>query len=250
MLTTPYFLFAAAALVAAAPLSCGATGQSPVLPKTGTGNDLPAPPANVALKYIALGFGIQNYTCAQVGAAANATGALAMLYDITSLYPGQGARSLSQPDFDALTARALWSHDVPLNLNESTEGHVDPESPGASLTQPFPPDAPLELHGIKPLPFLGHHFFNSNGVPTFVLDGGKIYLPAAKLNAVDAPKSANPGPQGTGAVSWLYLGRKDSTAIGAEYVYRVLTAGGASHGCSKAAGQDSTSYAATYWFYG
>lgn len=173
-----------------------------------------------------------------------------MLYDVTSLHPGQGSGSLSQPDFDALTARALWSHEVPLNFNQSTEGRVDPKSPGASLTEPFPADEPLELYGIKPMPFLGHHFFDTNGVPTFDLDGGKIHLPAAKLNAVDAPKSANPGPQGTGAVAWLYLGPKDSTAVGAKYVYRVLTAGGVSHGCSKAAGQDSTSYAATYWFYG
>ena len=173
-----------------------------------------------------------------------------MLYDVTSLYPGRGSGSLSQPDFDALTARALSSHEVPLNFNSSTEGRVNPESQGASLTEPFPADEPLELYGIESMPFLGHHYFNKTGVPTFVLDGGKIYLPAAKLNAVDAPKDANPGPQGTGAVPWLYLGPKDSTAVGAKYVYRVLTAGGVTHGCSKAAGQDSTSYAATYWFYG
>ncbi|PNY25930.1 Uncharacterized protein TCAP_04126 [Tolypocladium capitatum] len=245
MLTTPYLLFTAAA--AATPMACAAT---PVLPKTGTGKDLPAPPAGAILKHIALGFGIQNYTCARVGATPDAAGALAMLYDIASLYPGQGSDSLSLEGFEALPTVALWSHRVPLNLQRSTGGRGDPHYPGASPTKPFPPDAPLQLSGIKPLPFLGHHFFNSNNVPTFVLDGGKINLPAAKLNAVDAPSRASRGPEDTGAVNWLYLGPKDGTAVGAKYVYRVLTAGGASHGCSKAAGPDSTSYAATYWFYG
>ena len=213
-----------------------------------TGQDLPEPPAGTELKYIALGFGIQNYTCAEVGGAATATGALAMLYDITNLYPSKRWGSLSSDQFDALSAKALHSHQVPLNFDSSSEGRADPSFPGASKTNPFPADAPLKLDDMRPIPFLGHHFFDSKGVPTFTLANGAVNLPCKKLNAVPAPSAADAGPDGTGAVAWLYLGDAGG-AIGAKYVYRVLTAGGNSHGCKAGTGGDSTSYAATYWFY-
>ncbi|ODA80675.1 hypothetical protein RJ55_03634 [Drechmeria coniospora] len=213
--------------------------------------NLPAPPPDVTLKKIVLGFGIQNYTCATVGGSADAAGALAMLYDVSALYPGQGHESLSPRGFESLTGWALRNHKVPLNRNKSAAGRVEPTSPGASTTRPFPADAPLRLPGMKALPFLGHHYFDSNGIPVFVLDRGRIKLSATKLAMVDAPKRASKGPEGTGAVSWLFLGSKQGTAaVGAKFVYRVFTAGGVSHGCGKAAGQDSTSYTAMYWFYG
>lgn len=263
-------LVAALAPAAAAP-SCGRPDTRdrapPILPQTGTGqfhlasnmtgagqpadalpgNDLPSPPSNLTLKHIALGFGIQNYSCAHLGAAPAATGALAMLYDIADLYPGQGPSSLPPQEFANLSARALWSQGVPLHMDPL---RAEPSARGASQTEPFPPGNPLRLGGaLPPLPFLGHHFFDSRGVPTFVLDDGNINLPSAKLNAVAAPGDADAGPDGTGAVPWLYLGAKPG-AHGAKYVYRVLTAGGVSHGCSHSTGDDSTSYAATYWFYG
>lgn len=73
---------------------------------------------------------------------------------------------------------------------------------------------------------------------------------AGKNAAVDAPTNADKGRDGTGAVAWLQLGAKDGSIGGAKLVYRVLTAGGNSHGCAKASGQDSTSYSAMYWFFG
>lgn len=212
--------------------------------------NLPDPPAGSKLLHIALGFGIQNYTCSSVGASPTANGALAMLYDVTHLYPGKGHESLVQRAWDHLPSRALATHEVPLNFNKTSEGRVDPRAPGASLTNPFTPDAPLCLYGMTPIPFLGHHLFTSSGVPNFVLDGGKINVLAGKLGAVDAPKNADKGPDGTGAIQWLQLGAKDGSTGGAKFVYRVATAGGNSHGCAKAAGQDSTSYAAYYWFFG
>lgn len=189
---------------------------------------------------MALGFGIQNYSCAGAGAAPAATGALAMLYDAAAVY-----RALPAADAANLTAHALWSHAVPLNLVDGG---------GASPSQPFAAAAPLELPGLAaPLPFVGHHFFDAGGVPTFDLDGGaagRVHMPSAKLGAVAAPAVADAGPQRTGAVGWLYLGEKPGAgAVGAKYLYRVLTAGGASHGCD-GAGSDSTPYAALYWFYG
>ncbi|OAQ61587.1 malate dehydrogenase [Pochonia chlamydosporia 170] len=247
-----YLLMLSAALALGLPSgsSCAPSPKTPTLPQTGGATNLPAPPAGSKLLHIALGFGIQNYTCASVGATPTATGALAMLYDITDFYPGQSKKSLSQKDWDGLTSRALWTQNVPLNFNKSSAGRVDARYPGASQTNPFTKDAPLCLRGMRELPFLGHHLFTSAGVPNFILEGGKINMLAGKNAGVDAPTNADKGRDGTGAVAWLQLGAKDGSIGNAKLVYRVLTAGGNSHGCAKAAGQDSTSYTAQYWFYG
>lgn len=270
MFAKSFLLFAAATLSLASPLHTRAKSScsTPVLPVNGGGKspyisqpllqvyilthtiakELAAPPAGTTLKFIGLGLGIQNYTCADIGASAAATGALAMLYDVTSLYPGQSRKSLSQEAFDALTSTALRTHDIPLNFNSSTDDRVEPSSPGASLTDPFTADAPLQLDGLDPIPFLGHHFFNSGGVPQFVLDSGAVNYLGRKDDNISAPSTADPGPQNTGAVDWLQLGAQDGS-VGAVELYRVLTAGGDSHGCASAAGGDSTTYSALYWFY-
>ncbi|KAH8756089.1 hypothetical protein F5883DRAFT_649684 [Diaporthe sp. PMI_573] len=48
---------------------------------------LPAPSMNLTVTHVALGHGIQHYTCASENATATALGALAVIYDITPLYP-------------------------------------------------------------------------------------------------------------------------------------------------------------------
>lgn len=203
--------------------------------------ELPAPPQGVALKHIALGFGIQNYTCADAATTPAAQGALAVLYDVTHLYPGQGLGSLPKDKWASLPSDVLNTGKVPLNLNEN--------GVGASLTEPFPKKSSIKVAGMrKELPYLGHHFFNAAGVPTFDLDSANQLLLCKKLDGIKAPASAPAGPEGTGAVDWLYLGDAGGS-IGVSYVYRVMTAGGASHGC-KAKGTDSTSYTTLYWFYG
>lgn len=171
-----------------------------------------------------------------------------MLYDATHLYPGQSQRSLSEEQWAALPGEVLNSRPVPLHFSTSTDGRADPKHPGAT-NDPWTAETPLIVEGARSLPFIGHHFFNAAGVPTFVLDDGKIMLLAKKIDSHAAPASADPGPDKTGAVAWLYLGNNPGS-IGAKYVYRVLTAGGNSHGCAVGAGGDSTSYTATYWFYG
>ncbi|KAG6151632.1 hypothetical protein E4U37_004678 [Claviceps purpurea] len=233
--------------------SCTPRPVPPTLPQIEHAHNLPQPPTGSELLHIALGFGIQNYTCSHIGASPSSTGALAMLYDITALYPGQTHESLPRKeDWDGLPRRAIWSHRVPLNLNySSTDGRVEPTSPGASLTEPFPADEPLRIWGVKkPIPFLGHHLFTAAGTADFVLRRGEMNVLCDKLAAVDAPVDADRGPQGTGAVAWLQLGAKPGSVGGVKYVYRVLTSGGASHGCGKAVGQDSTVYTAMYWFFG
>ncbi|CAG7556018.1 unnamed protein product [Fusarium equiseti] len=248
MLVNSLFVLASAALALASPVknygpgsSCKPGKPMPTLPLNGGATELPSPPQGVALKHIALGFGIQNYTCADAAATPAAQGALAVLYDVTSFYPGQGLGSLPKDKWESFTSNVLNTGKIPLNLNEN--------GVGASLTEPFIEKSSIKVDGVrKELPYLGHHYFNAAGVPTFDLDTVNQLLLCKKLDGIKAPASASAGPEGTGAVDWLYLGDAGGS-IGVSYVYRVQTAGGASHGC-KAKGVDSTSYATLYWFYG
>ncbi|KAM3511296.1 hypothetical protein MY11210_005033 [Beauveria gryllotalpidicola] len=253
MLSKSLILLASLASVLAAPAACpvsSAQVENPTLPLSGNAKELSNPPDDLKLLHIALGFGIQNYTCSAQGATPVATGALAVLYDARPLHPEQGPRSLSPERFAALPGDVLAQHPVPLNLN-NTQDRADPTYPGADLAAPFPPPADLTVDGIDgPLAYIGHHFFTDKGVPSFLLDNGAIFLTSKKDEAVDAPADANAGPDGTGAVAWLKLSATDAAVGPAKLVYRVLTAGGNSHGCANGAGGDSTSYAATYWFYG
>ncbi|KAH6891463.1 hypothetical protein B0T10DRAFT_312949 [Thelonectria olida] len=235
MLAKSLLFIASATLALASPCA----KSTPTLPYNGGGTELPSPPSGVTLKHIALGFGIQNYTCTGYGATPTAIGALAMLYDITKLYPdGRRRTALSADAWTDLTGTTIDSCSVPLNLVSSG---------GADSANPFTDPTPLEVDGLS-LPFLGHHFFNAAGTPIF--DLGSQLLRATKLKGVNAPASANAGPDGTGAVAWLELGDAGES-IGLSYVYRVLTAGGNSHGCTaEGASSDSTSYTAQYWFYG
>ena len=212
-------------------------------PKAST---LPPPDAGLKLKHIVLGFGVQNYSCDTVGAKAVSKGALAVLYDVTSLYPGQSADSLSLEQFGALTTNILHGNKNPVNLTETTN-RVDAAFPGASATNPFlAPESPVSIAGLKaPLQILGHHFFDTNSVPRFVVTDGSIV--ASKNATFDAPATSDPGLESTGAVAWLKL-----TAIagsqGITNVYRVFTAGGNAHPC-KAIGLDTVAYAAHYYLY-
>ncbi|KAI5467219.1 hypothetical protein BGZ63DRAFT_398819 [Mariannaea sp. PMI_226] len=233
MLFNPLLALASATLALASPCAL----STPTLPYNSGGTQLPSPPNNVTLKHITLGLGIQNYSCS-TGSPVS-TGALAMLYDITRFYPKRPTRqALSTDDWAELTATALDSCDVPLNLLPSG---------GADSSNPFTESDPLEVSGHS-FPVLGHHYFDAAGTPTF--DLGSQVLSAKKIDSVPAPSDANAGPDGTGAVAWLYLG-DNGKSIGLSYVYRVYTAGGNSHGCSSAEDStDSTSYSAQYWFYG
>ncbi|KAM5352621.1 hypothetical protein ACJ41O_005343 [Fusarium nematophilum] len=247
MLANSLLVLASAALALASPVrnygsgsSCSTNRPTPVLPVNGGAVELSPPAQGAKLKHIALGFGIQNYTCESAGATPKAVGALAMLYDITHLYPGQSRNSLDADGWAKLTGNALHSHEVPLNKGEN--GH------GASLTKPFPKDAPLKVDGYRSFPFIGHHYFDAGGVPVFDLYKAKQLLRAKKNEGIKAPASADPGVDGTGAVDWLYLGDAGAS-YGVNSVYRVYTSGGNSHGCT-AQGSDSTSYTTMYWFYG
>ncbi|KAK2062003.1 malate dehydrogenase [Colletotrichum caudatum] len=247
MLAKTFVLLASLALASAAPAKRQAGCPKPIaatLPTHGDGTELPAPAANLVLKYIALGHGIQNYTCVATNATtvtATATGALAALYDAHALYPKAGPGSLpSVDDFDALTSKAVRDTPLPLVSDGVTRF-------GASASAPFPAPADLNLPGVAPLKRIGVHYFDSTGVPTF--DLGADLFKGAKLAGIKAPASADAGPESTGAVDWLQLGDKGGSR-GITDVYRVVTAGGVAHKCTEGGASDSVPYAAYYWFYG
>lgn len=234
--------------------------------------ELPSVATNLSLKYVAVGHGIQNYTCASANATAVNVGALAVLYDATALYPGTGANSLSTDSFDNLTSTILWEQTIPLNL-------VYPEAIGPAITaagkvaetypesyyqaviaDPFiypTTDLSLPSAGVS-APYLGHHYFDSLSSPTFNLSASPdgLILSAAKIGDVKAPTTSDKGLLATGAVDWLELGDSGrGLSNGLSNVYRVVTAGGSAQACSvsgvNTAGEVfSVPYVAQYWFYG
>lgn len=235
-----------------------------------TATDLPAPAQGLTLKYIAIGHGIQNYTCASTDATPVNTGALAVLYNVLPLYPGTPKTGISQDDWDALSSTVLYNQAIPLNLATPAAAiptHNDtvglPESfYQAVVADPFPePAAALNLpaHGIR-ASFLAHHYFDSASSPTFNLSGGKdpagLFFSGAKTGDVKAPSDADKGVLDTGAVDWLQLSDNGrGLSAGVSSVYRVATAGGAAQACSVSGVNAngtvfSVPYVAQYWFYG
>ncbi|KAL2134545.1 hypothetical protein VTI74DRAFT_11517 [Chaetomium olivicolor] len=241
MVSLTGFLFMTFAVVVSAAPGCRPP-VIPTLPKTGA-DELAAPPANLVLKKIAIGHGIQNYSCESITSTSKATGAVAVLYDATSLYPGTKRSGISQRDWESLPSRLLWNKPLPLNKLAGTKYGADPE-------KPFPDPADLRLQGMPTVKFLGHHFFDINSIPVFDLSAAGLKAIVGKTGNVNAPSRADKGILGTGAVQWLELADKGESQ-GLKLVYRVITAGGVQQACSVAgAGVQSVPYTTFYWFYG
>ncbi|KAI6090675.1 hypothetical protein F4821DRAFT_255910 [Hypoxylon rubiginosum] len=241
-----FAFLSALALTSASPLRPGPLRPAavPVLPTTGSGTQL-AGPDSATLKHILVGHGIQNYTCTAAGATATSFGALAVLWDITSLYPGSSPSSLSAADFNSLTSKVLRTTAMPLNMAT--------DAAGAVVASPFPAPADLHIDGVgAPVKFLGHHFFDTANTPTFDLSGagdGELFSGKKDAN-IAAPSDADKGVDPvTSAVDWLRLSDK-GTSTGVSLVYRVVTAGGAAQVCADAGVSQSVPYAAQYWIYG
>ena len=172
---------------------------------------------------------------------------------MTKLYPGQGPDSLATvASFQSLTTNVLWSTKIPLNFNSSTAGRIDPKYLGADLVNPFQPPAPLTLRGSKPIPYLGRHYFDGSGTPTFDLSEAKLRAGVGKTGEANVPANADKGPLKTGAVKWLQLSDTGlGLSKGVTVVYRVITAGGVAESCTTTnGGTGSVPYTAFYWFYG
>ena len=218
-------------------------------------------PTGLKLLKIAVGHGLQNYTCSAGAVNASSAGALAVLYDVTRLYPGSGPGSMKQADWDRMATTVLFGQNIPLNLqNPSAAPPGSPTTPnkaaesgyGAVEAAPFIAPAPLNVQGLPPIPFLGHHYFDISNIPTFDLPTASLRASVGKTDDIKAPTNAEKGILGTAAVDWLRLNDNGKgLGKGVQSVYRVITAGGASLPCADVgAAKGSVPYAAFYWFYG
>ncbi|KAF1836519.1 hypothetical protein BDW02DRAFT_566949 [Decorospora gaudefroyi] len=196
-------------------------------------SELPCPDDSLALKYVVLGIGTQNYTCTSgdPNAAPGTTGAYATLYDIGS-----------KLNRDRM---AKWKI-----------GSIAPLALSLSEWAPQLVDISLRSQGYENM--AGHHFFadvETVNTPTFAFDQLRAPYPltqVAKINATAAPAHACPGKNGLPAVSWLYLQHKTGISQGGiNTVYRVETAGGNKPDTCKGMPKSwETKYAAQYWVYG
>ena len=127
--------------------------------------------------------------------------------------------------------------------------------PGLVLQYPLPPSPTADLQPSN-LDLTGHHYFTSNGTPTFDLsydttnDLGLGYF--KKVGSAAAPADAIKGQNGVGngAVAWLALDSISDVGGDLAAVYRVNTAGGnPPPTCQDSPAAFSVEYAAEYWFY-
>ncbi|CZR52142.1 uncharacterized protein PAC_02019 [Phialocephala subalpina] len=183
-------------------------GTTPTLPISGDATELPA--TNLALQYVAIGRGTQNYTCKASNSDPVQLGAAATLFDATTL---------------AYDDTALL-HSIPPII----------------VYLPLPPL-------VFPM-VLGNHYFDQAGTPVFNLSSVDRILYGMKAADIAAPSAASKGPAGTGAIDWLQLSPKpEDKSVGLSLVYRVVTAGGAAPNICTVEGVVIVQYAAEYWFY-
>ncbi|KAH8699020.1 hypothetical protein BGW36DRAFT_406866 [Talaromyces proteolyticus] len=187
-------------------------------------SSLPTPSGT--LKYVAIGRGTQNYSCADSTADTKPTqlGALATLYDASCV-------AANYDDLLNAVSKIVLNYDIP----------------SSSSGTPFPP-ANLDM--------LGHHYFGDSTTPIFNLDTTaerQFGIAISKKNAtMDAPTGsvAGQGNSGNGAVPWLYLNTIAGTVGNYTHVYRVNTAGGAApNTCQGQSAQFQVQYSAQYFFY-
>jgi hypothetical protein len=191
-----------------------------VLPTVPSG--LPAPGAGLTLKHVAIGRGVQNYTCdtKNATAAPQAFGAVATLFNASCI-------ASTYPDLLNLLPKVAMQ----FNLSDS-------ESPRM---------------GAANLAISGHHFFTNTTTPFFNLDTDEMKLgevPCVKNSSVNAPTDAPKGQQNEDAVAWLKLFARDGATGDLQEVYRVETAGGSPpKTCTGMPATFSVQYSAQYWFY-
>jgi len=181
------------------------------------GTELPSPTAT--LKFVTVGRGVQNYSCSAAGAVPLQVGALATLYDFTSL------AYTSESTLNTVPPTIVYT---PVSADNGTT---------------------LTVNSIGTFPIIGHHYFAADGTPTFNLSYVGDILFSTKIATVNAPSNANVGPEGTGAVPWLMLDDKGGS-VGLSEVYRVVTAGGKAPATCPDTNLISIDYAAEYWFFG
>ena len=189
-----------------------------ILTTTPAPTPLAAPAQGTTLRHVAIGRGIQNYTCASATSSdvPKAIGAIASLFNATC----DAAR-----------------------LNVVTLGQVTDLALNYAI-----PTSPEAEHRLS-----GHHQFTAAGVPLFMLetdnaDYGRV---EAKVDTKSpAPATASKGKNELGSVPWLKLSATTDGEWAYKEVYRVHTAGGvAPDNCQGIQGTFTVEYSAQYWFY-
>lgn len=165
-------------------------GNCPIFNATIPLNDttvrLPQPSSTLTLKYIALGRGTQNYTCASSSASETPVqvGAAATLFDASCI----ASKSLT------------LLHEIPAVVGSAPLGSL------AFLAE-------LLSHTTNTSDLiLGEHYFNAAGYPVidFRLSGRPDWMVALKNASVDAPQTSSDADQN---VPWLKLNRKSGNGI-------------------------------------
>lgn len=105
----------------------------------------------------------------------------------------------------------------------------------------------LDAPGSFEMKSIGRHYFDGQGVPSFVIDG-KGFFRGVKTASIDPPKDYNnnlrPG------VPWLQMRDKGDSQV-FKMAYRVATQGGkAPKSCRKNNRLYPVKYTALYFFYG
>ncbi|GJE92685.1 hypothetical protein PsYK624_088400 [Phanerochaete sordida] len=226
MLSAAVFTLATAAIAAFAyPMSqCSTAGDTITFPD-GT-SALPAPPAEDP-SFIALGVGVQNYTCASTGTFTS-TGAVAELFNLACK---------PEDDFDSATDRAFarWSA-APVDVTAF--------------------DLIARFKGSPRV--LGQHYFIVNPVTGSGLSAKWDFTSASLSGHPDAfvvgartgdvPAPTDP----TVNIDWLSLSAVPNLGGDlADDVYRVQTRGGQPPvSCTPGTPDISVRYVSQYWFFG
>ncbi|TFK49042.1 hypothetical protein OE88DRAFT_1809918 [Heliocybe sulcata] len=203
----------------APPLSCNLTDIVLELPANQTQLYQP----NTTLSAVALGLGVQNYTCSNTSTWTN-VGAVAELFDISCLY--------NTPLFNTIPNITYAAWDI-------TPEAVTP----LDLISAFSGD-PIVL---------GQHYFIPNPFGSGVSPKFDFTSARDKGNAnafvVGARAGDLPAPTGNQDADWLQLNGVQGEL--ATTVYRIQTKGGQPPAsCTPGSSPISVKYAAQYWFFG
>ncbi|KAJ5247368.1 Protein of unknown function DUF3455 [Penicillium chermesinum] len=182
-------------------------------------------PSGLKPKYVALGRGTQNYTCADSTKETTPTaiGAVADLFNATCI-------AANYPDLMELMPNAAYRMSLPTDTKLLS-----------SLRLP-----------LGNMQLLGHHFFHDATTPEFNLDTTIDrqfgVLMTNKVSQLKAPSNAFQGQNG--AVAWLYLKTVAGTVGDYKAVYRVNTASGAApKTCEGQPPSFEMQYSANYYFF-
>lgn len=181
--------------------------------------------ANATLGVVALGVGIQNYTCAGPSGEPESAGAIATLFDATEILRQKEPATWPDLMLRYFTAYSGLPCQASINLDRS---ECEERANGQYLK------------------VIGKHWFGGDTVqnaPLFYV-AGRAVLSARKVGVAPPDRKTD--------VDWLFLTTDEPHRPGKLVeVYRILTTGGRPQrsACKKAGDVLSVKYVATYWFY-